>query len=405
MRWVFNPIALARLAIGGGEGRSRPWPDSWADVEDLFATAYKLDVRAVFYGSGDAPALIDLLRRAADEVQKPLPLNEVVEVPAVRALADQLANPEWLRRLLPFIVPVSDVNFGPGAEFEPALHPQIGDYEQIGALDVDGVSWLDAEQGSTADCYLISAIISLAWARPLTWRGILAGATREDKAMLHVQLNPLPGQEKPPRLNVPPKVPLDVNHNWIYAHSAARNETWPALIERAFVMNECHRDEPTVSDYQDIGIRRRFPHDAAQILTGGEPGRKFAPDAKPYPSLVDRCAGPLTKSPTMAWTWAKSDPPAAGLDWVASTLVDAHAYAVLGLMSNNNTNFVVLRNPFGHNPPVPDSPTGQWTEGAPRNGGAPVSLDANGVFAISEQRFNAFFNAVDWVELPPDPPA
>ena len=107
----------------------------------------------------------------------------------------------------------------------------------------------------------------------------------------------------------------------------------------------------------------------------------------------------------MAWTWAKSDLPADGLDWVASTLVEAHAYAVLGLMSNNNTNFVVLRNPFGHNPPVPDSPTGQWTEGATRNGGSPVSLDANGVFAISEQRFNDFFNAVDWVELPPDPSA
>ena len=84
MRWAFNPIALARLAIGGGPGRSHPWPDSWADVEDLFATAYKADVRAVFYGSGDAPALIDLLRRAADEVQKPLPLNEVVQVQAVR---------------------------------------------------------------------------------------------------------------------------------------------------------------------------------------------------------------------------------------------------------------------------------------------------------------------------------
>src|SRR5439155_24453075 len=67
MRWAFNPIALARLAIGGGQGRSHPWPVSWADVEDLFATAYKADVRAVFYGSGDAPALIDLLRRAADE--------------------------------------------------------------------------------------------------------------------------------------------------------------------------------------------------------------------------------------------------------------------------------------------------------------------------------------------------
>jgi hypothetical protein len=71
-------------------------------------------------------------------------------------------------------------------------------------------------------------------------------------------------------------------------------------------------------------------------------------------------------------------------------------------MSQNGNNFVVLRNPYGHNPRVADSPGGKWAAGAARNGGAPVSLDRNGVFAISEQRFNACFRAVDGVDLPAD---
>src|SRR4029453_8183325 len=157
MRGAFNPIALARLAVGGAQ-KGRPWPDSWADVEDLFGAAYKADARAVFYGSGDALALVDLLGRAADQVPKPLPLKSILALPAVRALAQRLANPEWLPRLLPFIVPVSDMGFAPGTGVELTEHPQIGSYESIGALDVGGVSWLDPEQGSANDCYLVSAM-------------------------------------------------------------------------------------------------------------------------------------------------------------------------------------------------------------------------------------------------------
>src|SRR5690348_5271056 len=123
-RWAVNPIALARLAVGG-----RAWPDSWPDVGALLGVAYKADVRAVFYGSGDTPALIDLFRHAADQVSKPLPLKSALAIPAVRALADRLANPEWLPRLLPFIVPVSDVDFAPpGTGVALSEHPQIGSY-------------------------------------------------------------------------------------------------------------------------------------------------------------------------------------------------------------------------------------------------------------------------------------
>lgn len=408
MRWAFNPIALARLAVGGGVGQaSRPWPDSWAAVQDLFLTAYNTDARDVFYGNAELPALLDLLDLIADSVSNAETLGKLFTLSAVQALEKRLANPEWLARLLPFIVSVADMEFAPGTGVALNDNPVIGSYEKIGALQVGDVSWLDPEQGSTADCYLISAMISIAWARPLSWRAALIDATRgsRDPDMLSVDFHQRIGElSDPAPIPVPPRVPLDVNRNWIYAHSASRDETWPALLERAFVMHRRRCDgEPTVKDYKDIGTDL-LPHEAAQILMGGNPGRQSDGDT-PFQAVGRRCRDALTRTPMMAWTKSKQEPGAAELAWHESTLVPSHAYAVLGLLADNRGNFVVLRNPFGNNDRIADSPTGAWDAGASRNGGEAVSLDQHGVFALDEARFNAFFHAVDWLELPPDPPA
>jgi len=406
MRWAFNPIALAQVAVSGSE-KGRPWPDSWAAVEELFRKAYKSDAHAVFYGSGGAPALIDLLDRVADLAPKAATLDALRKIPAVRELEDRLANPDWLARLLAFVVPVSDLGFTPpGAEPAVTEHPSIGSYEQIGALEVGDVSWRDPEQGSTADCYLIATMISLAWARPRTWRQHLAKAAELGKDKLHVAFNGDDiGEADPPAFDVPARVPLDADHNWIYAHSADHDETWPAMIERAFVMlrRNLPAGEPTVDDYRKIGETPGsvFPHQAARILLGGTPfAHRAGPAVMPFPFVVERCEDSLTTSPTMAWTWEKGDEHAAGIDWASTTLTPAHAYAVLGLMTDSGSNFVVLRNPYGHNPPVP--PGGNWTEGSARNGGTPVQLNDRGVIAISEQTFNACFKGVDGVVLAAD---
>jgi hypothetical protein len=408
MRWAFNPIALAYLAVGGAHG-GRPWPDSWAAVEDLFGTAYKSDARAVFYGSGGAPALIELLNLVADQIPKPIRLRTALAMPEVKTLAARLSNPDWLPRLLPFIVPLEDVGFTPpGAGVAMTETPNIGSYEQIGALQLGGVSWRDPQQGSTGDCYLIASMVALAWARPRTWRQVLAVATEQSKDKIRATfhgddadaVDPLP-------FDVPTRVPLDSGHNWIYAHSSDHDETWPALVERAFVMlrHKLTAGEPTVDDYRAIG-NDLFPHQAARILIGGSPfAHRTSEEVKPHEVLVNRCEESLPRSPTMAWTWPKDDPRGAGADWRSSTLVKGHAYAVLGLMAHENHNFVVLRNPYGVNDHVADSPGGNWDAGAPRNEGAAVPLDEGGVFAISEARFNECFQGVDGVDLPPDPPA
>ena len=402
IRWAFNPIALARLAVGGAQ-QDRAWPASWRDVEELFGAAYKTDTRDVFYGSGGAPALVELFRQVAEQVPKSMPLAAILALPDVRALAQRFVDPGWLPRLLPFIVPVSDVEFAPGAGVALTDHPQIGSYERIGELDVGGVSWLDPEQGSANDCYLIAAMIALAWARPQTWRQVLTAAAQENKEKLHIQFHAEDEDDPDPAaFDMTLRVPLDPAHNWIYAHSAQHDETWPALIERAFVMHRRKKaGEPGVDDYRAIGFDM-FPHDAARILAGGTTVFNVSGDQGklPFALAADCCEQTLAKIPTMAWTLPRDDAHPPGPEWIASTLIQSHAYAVLGIVAKNGSNFVVLRNPLGQNPSVAGSPTGAWPASAARNGGVPVVLDQNGVFAVSEERFNAFFRGVDAVVLP-----
>jgi len=406
MRWAFNPIALAQVAVSGA-GKGRRWPRSWEEVETLFRQAYKADANAVFYGSGGAPALIDLLDRVADAVPKAATLASLRRLPAVQALEARLANPEWLPRLLAFIAPVDGLGFTPpGAEFAPADNPIIGSYEKIGALEVGSVSWRDPEQGCTNDCYLIASMIALAWTRPRKWRKVLSDATKAGKDTLTVDFH---GEDKdaddPPPFDVPAFVPLDAGHNWLYAHSADHDETWPALIERAFVMlrRNLTNGEPTVDDYREIG-NDLFPHQAARVLIGGTPVSHLGGEQlKPYDFVVERCEESVTESPTMASTRKKDEVPHA--DWQQSTLVPDHAYAVLGLAVDNGVKFVVLRNPHGNNPPVPGAPVGEWAAGAALNEGQSVRLEKNGVLAVSEQHFNTCFKGVDGLdELPELPP-
>ena len=411
MRWAFNPIALAHFALGDDKGR--PWPDSWAAVEDLFQTAYGSDADTVFYGDADTPALVDLLESVSAQVPKEVSVDEALAIPAVRALEMRLGNPDWLPRLLALVIPIVGVDFRPpgAAGFPTNTHPHIGSYQKIGALAVEGISWSDPEQGCTADCYLIASMIAIAWTRPKKWRKVLADASEQDKETLNVQFHsPLSGQADPKPIPVPAKVPRSPGGDWIYARSANKDETWPALIERGFVMLRCKKSgEPTVGDYRAIGEDSTvvaFPHEAARILIGGLPIAQRAPQAKSmFSFVVDRCNGLLTESPTIAWTWDKKDENApVRKEWKASTLIQSHAYAVLGLLEKDGRKFVVLRNPYGFNPPVPDSPKAPWAAGAPRNGGASVSFDKKGgVIAISEERFNQFFHAVGGVDdLPGD---
>lgn len=414
MRWAPNPLALARTLVGGA-GAGRPWPRSTAEAEALLDDAFGGNADAVFYGSPTAPALLDLLRQVALDVPEPRPMDEIVALPSAEALSKRL-RAGTIERILPFVAPVADLGYPPGIRYGNAPAAPIAAYRTVGALDVAGVSWLDPEQGNLADCYLVASMCSLAWARPRTWYERLSRATQGTKTpnALLVQLHgENPGDHNPRPFDVPPRVPLDVGGHFIYAHSAAHDETWPALVERAYVTHIVLRarqgataqddealPEPTARDYQVIGVERKWPQDAARILAGGV-SHSRSPDAHDSLSakLAELCDGALVRHPTMASTYDAYE----RRDWGRAKVVPGHAYSVLGLMSHRGGEYVILRDPYGTNAHAPRARVGEWEDGASRNGGSPVTLDEHGVFACDRNRFDRCFKALGLVELPPDP--
>ena len=403
MRWAPNPIALARTIVGGS-GAGRAWPRSSAEAEALVGEAFAADIDTVFYGTDAEPALMDVLRSIGDDAPKPRPLRDIAALSSVAALSKRL-GPGALERILPFVAPVADVDYPPGIAYGERKAPPIKQYTEFGALDVAGVSWLDPEQGSLADCYLIASMCSLAWARPRTWYARLSRATQGTKTpnALLVQLHgERPGDHDPAPFDIPPRVPLDVGGHWIYAHSAAHDETWPALVERAYVMHVVPgaAEEPTARDYEAIGDDRKWPEHAARILVGGTSNaRSAAPGERLSAKLAEVCDGALVRHPTMASTHDRSH----RRDWKDARLVAGHAYSVLGVISEGADEYVVLRDPYGSNAHAPRTAIREWADGAPRNAGAPVACGENGVFACDRDRFDRYFTAFGWVELPRDP--
>jgi hypothetical protein len=403
MHWSPNPLALARTVMGGANG-GRGWPRSKAEAEALLGDAFGANADAVFYGTPARPALLDLLRQVAIDVPKRRPMREIVALPSVAALSKRL-HAGAIERILPFLAPVADIEYPPGIRYGDKPAAPIAAYRRVGALDVGGVSWLDPEQGNLGDCYLVASMCSLAWARPWTWYERLSRATQGTKTpnALLVQLHgELPGDHNPRSFEVPPRVPLDIGGHFIYAHSAAHHETWPALVERAYVAHVVPHvaPEPTARDYQVIGADRKWPEDAARILVGARSNARFGNGHHGLSAeLAEICDGALVRYPTMASTHEKRE----RRDWDRAKVVPNHAYSVLGRTSHRGRGYVILRDPYGTNAHAPHTRIGAWAEGAPRNGGEPVTLDEHGVFACDRDRFDRYFTAFGWVELPPDP--
>jgi len=392
-----------------------PGADRWRHVEALLGDAFGVDADAALYGSERLPGVLALLASIAARGNLHRPLSTWMRIPEARALAQRLRSDADLARLIPFVAPVSDAGFAarsnassPGVlDTTRLVKLEIGSYATIGPLSVGGVSWLDPEQGCTSDCYLIGAMIAIAWSRPHAWLARLNRAVggTPDERVLRVAFHGHDGRSMLRRFGIPPRVPLDPHGNLLYARSPVTTEMWPALLERAYVMQVCRCDrrkdaEPTVRDYFAAGAAKaRFPESAARMLIGGR--AKYAVDlggeAALTAVLARLCDGELTRHPTMAFTWWRSRS-LPWPRWQEARLLPEHCYAVLGRMSRRNGDYVILVDPFGTHANARGYARGAWNAGAPRNLGEPVQLGHRGAFAIPAAWFDRLVHRVCWVE-------
>lgn len=407
--WAPNPYAIARL-LNGRAGIKFLQEASGKDADDFLKKAFHLrDKERTLIQA------LEPFRDLADAVNEPLPLAKVRALEQYKELRKDVRYTDaQIQRVLPLLVQVSDATFGFALGPAPAGPiAAVGALAQAGLLEVDQATYLDPIQGDTADCYLISAMIGLAWANPNLLRatllstGFVAGSF---KWQFH--------SDPPAPLNavsVTGQVPQDGDFP-LFARSSEPTEYWPSLIEKAYVVKLANenrhvlpRGEPSPANYQFIA-NKELPQNACRALVGGTaqadaldtlPG---TPGQKIFVFSQDNRRGALgTESgvmnrPVMVWRDSQAaDSPSV---WEDTGLVPDHAYTVLGVMQSAEiVEHVVLRNPYGYQTDAsrPGFKSGLWKP----DGRDEVNLNKNGVLAISRELFYRHFNNIGWVDLSP----
>ncbi len=396
-QWAPNPYAIAQL-LDDNFNIESVYESSGEDADKTLHVAFNI--------RGEGATLteaVELFRKLAAAVGSPMPTAKVLELAEAKHLA-QLFTAEQIKRVLPYLVPLLDAEFKP---FDDGHNPQVQSvqtwFADAGQLMIDDASYLDPIQGAVSNCYLISAMIALAWVRPAIWEDSLRSArfNPPEEAAFEWRFHTSRGRERRP-VKISGRIPVNAKRKPRYARSAT-GESWPAMLEKAYVMKRrssgAKEAEPTLADYQAIEKQGSTPPDACQVLAGGLIGGEFldtASDAKlftPGRTGLVKTSG-VVRRPVMAWT--KDD---IGVKdrkvWEKTGLWPNHAYAVLGVMPSKH---IVLRNPHGVATSVRRGyATGQWKP-ADRD---PVELNKNGVFAISRPLFFKHFEDMGWVAHKP----
>lgn len=403
--WAVNPLALAQL-INSSADNPYVVEKDWKDVEETLKAAFQVrDVRYLFEAEGGIPPRLQLFQNLAN-LREPLNYDQAVQHPLVKELMTRYKNPDVIPRLLPYLLPVADAVFTTPDDPAAIGVPVAGAYgNSMSTYVEDKVSYLDPVQGMALDCYFISALIALAWARPKEWvTRVQATIPDAPGALYQYRFYNELGEEDQISLRVDMLLP-ELMGRWVYAHSTDRKEAWVALFEKAYVIRRSAQNnkEPLPRDYRLITDHPTSPQKACQMLMGGDAyGRGPYAPMRPLEAVVGLCdTRGVTREPTMAWTWEpdwwKKVLTRKGLGFDRTGLMANHAYAVLGIIPPKVPDYVVLRNPWGRAPDCPDHKAGTWDPGAGENGEATVQLNQDGVFALKAEWFNDCFYQVGWV--------
>ena len=255
-------------------------------------------------------------------------------------------------------------------------------------------------QGGLADCYLVSAMASLAWVRP---EEIAERMRRDDQVgdvtaggadflfSLHEKLDlGIAKIEFVFPVWIGEQIPTAGGGTAVYARSSVPNETWPALLEKAFVVwrSGGNKDVPRSEDYDVVAFG-----DAAwacYVLTGNPPWYHWADAADAWSTIQSNCADGRATTPLVAWTWGSGDASPAKVDYASAGLVANPAYSILGTWELDGECYVVLRNPWGWREATLNTASGTWgTREA--WGTSELTLPGDGVFALRIDTFRECF--------------
>lgn len=218
------------------------------------------------------------------------------------------------------------------ATFQPATN---------GALYKDGISPEDVTQGALGDCYLLSALSSLANVQP----EVIKNAIRENAdgtftVTFHKDsfFGLFDRGQKPIEVTVDADFPTKDGTHQLYT-KAKDGELWPLVIEKAYAKLD--------GGYQRVG-KGGSPATIWQALTG-KSGAMTANLVEGEGSLFRKLQNALAEHRPVAASTAP-----ALKNYEGTGLAKGHVYAILGVSEKAGARVVTLRNPWGHTEPGND---------------------------------------------------
>lgn len=272
----------------------------------------------------------------------------------------------------------------------PGYTPPGAVWADPGDFFEEAAEYFDPVQGALGDCYFIAALSAVAWSRPyvIMQRSRATGAAA---ASFVDRIDFYSGGLK--TMEVSERVPLVTSTNaWIYARSSEAGEIWPAVYEKAFAKWKTNdaTDEPNYGP-----IAGGWPVQATTELTnltGVTKTCSALSEDDIWTAVRSNCLSYRTFNPMTAWTFCQTPSP---VEYGGTGIVGYHAYTILGWAYVNNTKYIVLRNPWGHNSPVINSLPGNWSA-YDTSFWRSVPLNAGGVFAIPAGTFKKYYWQFGW---------
>lgn len=367
-----NPKAIAELRLG------RPLDPKAPDFEATMAKALELPYEQLFDPKFNSPIFLGI-REIHVPLDHHLPLTPVRvgggPAPAAggTAVAERVALPvrDLLRREIDLRIP----------DWWKLLFTDLT-YGVPGQFIVEVPTATAPVQGALGDCWLISAMASVAWCHSdaISERTLKdgSGVVAAGGADYEFTFYASPNWGAPVTKSVKDDVPQS-GGQYIYARSRVAGETWPANVEKAFIgmRGATGFIEPSSTNYAELN--GGDPAWAVASLVGRAPWYHWANAPDAFATIDARCSGGRATEPMTAWTYGSGS---ATVSYDGSGIVANHAYSILGTETAGADRYVVLRNPWGFHEGALNTLGGTWQG---------MSLPSDGVFALRMDTFAQYY--------------
>jgi len=209
--------------------------------------------------------------------------------------------------------------------------PVSGEWRDIGTFFKEAAEFSDPIQSGLADCWLIAAMSSVAWAKPYAFaqRSRATGTGNEQFKNLLSFTDPDTNAKKDFEVT-DATVVFAGTSSPMYARSSEPGEIWPGLIEKAFAQwraNTTHdRPNMTVVDYGDCVW-------ATAAIIGGTRqtiGTSVSTTTQLANFVKTHCVDHRTVHPMTCWTYGSDTDAPDEISYSDANIVGNHCYSILG---------------------------------------------------------------------------